>query len=78
MEGSHPDHEHFVETEGGHPTEAALVGFEQRFAIGDDGMVHGASAAPQFHGHLVHAPSEPADLEGHPHCRTGGEELAGG
>jgi len=38
--------EHFVKTEGCHSTEAALVGFEQRLAIGDDGMVHGATPHP--------------------------------
>jgi len=76
VEGTDPDHEHLVESEGGDLADAILVGLEQGFAIGDDGVVHGVPVTPELAGHLVHTPGMLADLESRPPGGAGGEELS--
>ena len=61
--GTDPDHEHLVEPEGADLADALLVGVEQGFAIGDDGVVHGVPVAAELDGHLVDAAGMTADLD---------------
>ncbi len=67
-----PHEEHLVEPESIDRADATGH-VDQRFPIGDHGIVHGVPIAAELGSHLVHAASATAHLLGHPATGAGGD-----